>query len=80
MKDYFYLDSISKNQDVEVLDLVVTSALAKKCRNIRFLYDFLEFLDHADYESEIIFLIRPSGGPVWFAGVSHCEYMRYHDT
>jgi hypothetical protein len=32
------------------------------------------------YESDIIFLIRPSGGPVWFTGVSNCGYMRYHGT
>jgi hypothetical protein len=44
------------------------------------LYDFLEVLNHAYYEPDIIFLIRPSDGPVWFTGVSHCGYMRYHET
>jgi hypothetical protein len=48
----------------EVIDLVVTSALARNRRNRWFLYDFLAVLDHADYESYISFLIRPSGGPV----------------
>jgi hypothetical protein len=49
-------------------------------RKQKFFHDFLEVLDHADYESDISFLIRPSGGPVWFTGVSHCGYMRYHGT
>jgi hypothetical protein len=60
--------------------LAVTSALASNRRNLWFHYDFLEFLDHADYESDISFLIRPSGGPVWFTGVPHCPCMSYHRT
>jgi hypothetical protein len=35
---------------------------------------------YADYESDISFLIRPSGGPVWFTGVPHFGYMRYYKT
>jgi hypothetical protein len=53
------------------IDLVVTSALASNRRNRLFLYDFLDVLDHVDYESDISFLIRPSGGPVWFTGGSN---------
>ncbi len=52
---------------MEVIDLVLTSALASQFKWDGTLYDFLGVLDHADYESDICFLIRPSGGP-------HCHF------
>jgi hypothetical protein len=60
--------------------LVVTSALASQIKRDGTSYDFLGVVDHANYESDIRFLIRPSGGPRCFTGVSHCGYMRYHGT
>jgi hypothetical protein len=47
--------------------LVLTSALASQIKQDGTSYDFLGVVDHANCESGISFLIRPSGGPVWFA-------------
>jgi hypothetical protein len=69
-----------EKKDVEVVDLVLTSALASQIKRDGTSYDLLGVVDHADYESNISFLIRPTGGPVWFTEVSHCGYMRYHET
>jgi hypothetical protein len=49
---------------LKIWSLLASNDLASKCRNLWFLYNFLEVLDHADYESDISFLIQPSGGPV----------------
>jgi len=48
--------------------LVVTSALASQIKRDGTSYDFLGVVDHADYESDICFFIRPSGGPGWLQG------------
>ncbi len=58
MSNFYFVDCIAKKQDVEVIDLVVFSALASKCRNLWFLDDFLEVINYADYASGISFLIR----------------------
>jgi hypothetical protein len=52
----FYLDSISKNK---ISRLVLTSALASQIKRDCTSYDFLGVVDHADYESDICFFIRP---------------------
>ncbi len=41
--------------------MVLTSALASQIKRDGTSYDLLGLLDHADYESDICFFIRPSG-------------------
>jgi hypothetical protein len=43
---------------VEVIDLVLTSALASQIQDLSSFYDLLEVIDHAVYESDICFFIR----------------------
>jgi Leucine-rich repeat (LRR) protein len=45
--------------------LVLTSALASQIKRDGTSYDLLGVVDHADYESDIFFFIRSSGGPGW---------------
>jgi hypothetical protein len=54
--------------------LALTSALASQIKRDGTSYDFLGVVDHADYESDISFLIRPSGGPVWFTCATFWVY------
>jgi hypothetical protein len=49
----FYLHSVSLKKDVDVIDLVLTSALASQIKRDVTSYDFLGVVDHADYESDI---------------------------
>jgi hypothetical protein len=66
-----------EKEDVEVIDLVLTSALASQIKRDDTLYDFLGVEDHADYESGIYSFIRPSGGPGW---LKVCHILGLSDT
>jgi hypothetical protein len=44
-----------QKQDVEVIDLVLTSALASQIKRDGTSYDLLGVVDHADYESDVSF-------------------------
>ncbi len=73
-----FTSTLSLKQNVEVIDLVVTSALARKLQNLFYLAIWV--LDYADYESDIGYFIRTQGGPGRCTWVPHCGYMRYYGT